>query len=76
MSDWNKFNAWMRDRTGKKHSPPVFPVIVWGVTRETAMDKLIAEYPASQYEIVSFDPATDPLSNPNSFKGAKGPNDT
>lgn len=58
MSDWNKFNALVRDKSGKKHSPPVFPVIVWGVTKETAYDKLRIEYPASKYEIIALDEAT------------------
>jgi len=57
MSDWKKFNALVRDRSGKKHSPPVFPVIVWGVTRYTAYDKLQIEYPANEYEIEEFDEA-------------------
>lgn len=57
MSDWLKFEAWVRDRSGKKHSPPEFPVIVWGVTEETAFDKLNAEYPVRGYEIVSFSKA-------------------
>lgn len=55
MSDWFKFNAWVRDRSTKKHSPPEFPVIVWGVTIDTARDKLIGEYPPKSYEIVSLD---------------------
>lgn len=57
MTDWNKFNAVVRDKSGKKHSPPVFPVIVWGVTIETARDKLVGEYPSKDYEIVSLDAA-------------------
>lgn len=54
MNDWNKFNVVVRDKSGKKHSPPVFPVVVWGVTESTAREKLIAEYPAKDYEIVGL----------------------
>jgi len=54
MSDWNKFHAFVRDKSGKKHSPPEFPVIVWGVTIDTARDKLIGEYPSKDYEIISL----------------------
>ena len=57
MSDWNKFNVLVRDKSGKKHSPPEFPVIVWGVTIDTAREKLIGEYPSRNYEIISLDPA-------------------
>lgn len=57
MSDWNKFNAIVRDKRKRpRHSPPVFPVIVWGVTIETARDKLVGEYPAKHYVIESLDP--------------------
>lgn len=54
MSDWIKFHAWVRDKSGKKHQPPEFPVIVWGVTIDTARDKLIGEYPIKDYEIISL----------------------
>lgn len=73
MSDWLKFNAVLRDKRKKpQHAPPVFPVIVWGVTHDTALAKLVAEYPAKHYEIVSIDLALGGmhLSDPNSFKGA------
>lgn len=77
MSDWNKYLAFVRDRSGTKHSPPEFPVIVYGVTIDTAREKLVEKYPARSYEITSLTPSTlDPLSDPNSYKGAKGPNDT
>lgn len=63
MSDWNKFNAIVRDRSGKNHSPPVFPVIVWAVNIDTAREKLLGDYPAKRYEIVSLE------------QGAKTPDD-
>lgn len=47
MSGWNKFNAVVYD---KKESR-TFAVIVWGVTKKTAYDKLRTEYPASKYDI-------------------------
>lgn len=53
MADWNEFNALVRDRKEDR----TFPVIVWGVTKETAYDKLRAEYPASKYEIIGLDEA-------------------
>lgn len=56
MSDWNKFHAFVRDKSGEKHSPPEFPVIVWGVTIDTARDKLVGEYPSKDYEITSLVP--------------------
>lgn len=65
MSDWNKFNAVVRDRSGIRHSPPMFSVIVWGVTIETARDKLEIEYPRRHYEIVSLDAAVTDQRNPN-----------
>lgn len=54
---WNKFNAVVRDKSGVKHSPPVFPVIVWGVNECTAREKLSWEYPSKDYEIESLTPA-------------------
>lgn len=54
MSDWFKFEASVYDKRGGVHCPREFPVIVWGVTEETARDKLVGEYPAKHYDIVSF----------------------
>lgn len=68
MSDWFKFNAWMRDLSGKKHSPPEFPVIVWGVTIDTARDKLIGEYPSKDYEVVSLERSPEPAPYMSGFQ--------
>jgi len=55
MIDWFKFEAIILDKREKtEHSPPLFPVYVWGVTETTARDKLVAEYPTRHYEITSF----------------------
>jgi hypothetical protein len=56
MREWNKFHAIVRDIRKRKplHSPPVFPVHVWGVTEQTAREKLEYEYPSSCYEVESF----------------------
>lgn len=54
-SDWFKFEAMIFDkRKHPEHCPPLFPVHVYGVTEETARDKLIGEYPVRHYEIESF----------------------
>ena len=72
MSDWTKFTAIL----SKQSDPYNFMIHVFGVTESTAKDKLIAEYPASKYDLVRFFKYEgDPLSDPNSFKGAKGPDD-
>ena len=72
MTDWFKFIAVLSERD----NPYNFMVHVFGVTETTARDKLIAEYPVSKYDLVRFFKYEgDPLSDPNSFKGAKGPTD-
>lgn len=77
MSEWNKYLAFVRDCSGVNHRPPEFPVIVWGVSIDTAREKLVEKYPKPGYEVISLVASTtDSLSDPNSYKGAKGPNHT
>lgn len=73
MGDWNRYEATLRDRRENLD----FTVYVMGVTIGTALDKLTGEYPHARYRVLKMEQTlNDPLSNPNSFKGAKGPNDT
>ena len=52
MADWNKYEAVIFDRQ-KEYE---FNVIIWGVTVDTAREKLLHEYPVSKFGIVKLEP--------------------
>ena len=65
---WVKYSAVL----SKRSDPYNFLIYVYGVTEASAREKLLAEYPANTHELVRFFKYEgDPLSDPNSFKGAK-----
>lgn len=51
---WTRYTAIL----SKRADPYNFLVYVWGVTKETAYDKLRIEYPTSKYEIIGLDEAS------------------
>lgn len=72
---WTCYEAKLWDKSWSTNAEII--VHVYGMSEEIAREKLIEQYPSKKYEIKEFNlhHIADPLSDPNSHKGAKGPND-
>lgn len=80
MSDnwqWTCYEAKLKDKAWRDDVDAEIKVHVFGMTEEIAREKLLDQYPASKYELkqFKFHYVADPLSDPNSHKGANGLND-